>query len=145
MIAGWPATINPTAKRNWWSYWRMSSRPSPPIPASIALPYIPAHHIQAGVKLSNLRQVVQEELSRRGQECGCIRCHEIKRRTVTADELELRGQILTISPTREHFLHFITHEQSRQPGLIAGFLRLSLPLRAGSAAAPFSTKSPIAP
>jgi len=41
---------------------------------------IPAHHIQAGVKLSNLREVVAEELQRRGQRCGCIRCREVKRR-----------------------------------------------------------------
>lgn len=92
---------------------------------------IPAHHIQAGVKLSNLRQVVHEELARRGQQCGCIRCHEIKRRTVTADELELRTYTYDTDLTREHFLHFVTHEGSRQPGLIAAFLRLSLPLAPG--------------
>ncbi|MCE7987688.1 MAG: tRNA uridine(34) 5-carboxymethylaminomethyl modification radical SAM/GNAT enzyme Elp3 [Caldilinea sp. CFX5] len=92
---------------------------------------IPAHHIQAGVKLSNLRQVVHEELARRGQQCGCIRCHEIKRRTVTADELELRTYTYDTDLTREHFLHFVTHERSRQPGLIAAFLRLSLPLAPG--------------
>jgi elongator complex protein 3 len=39
---------------------------------------IPAHHIQAGVKLSNLRQIVHDELARRGQRCGCIRCREIR-------------------------------------------------------------------
>ena len=92
---------------------------------------IPAHHIQAGVKLSNLRQVVHEELARRGQQCGCIRCHEIKRRIVTADELELRTHTYDTDLTREYFLHFVTHEQSRQPGLIAAFLRLSLPLAPG--------------
>lgn len=92
---------------------------------------IPAHHIQAGVKLSNLRQVVHEELARRGQQCGCIRCHEIKRRTVTAAELELRCYSYETDLTREHFLHFVTNGQSAQPGLIAGFLRLSLPLQPG--------------
>jgi elongator complex protein 3 len=70
-------------------------------------------------------------LARRGQQCGCIRCHEIKRRTVTADELELRTHTYDTDLTREHFLHFITHEGSRQPGLIAAFLRLSLPLAPG--------------
>jgi len=92
---------------------------------------IPAHHIQAGVKLSNLRQVVQDELSRRGQQCGCIRCHEIKLRTVTADELTLRVHTYETDLTREHFLYFVTQEQSREPGLIAAFLRLSLPLALG--------------
>ncbi|MFN8496215.1 MAG: tRNA uridine(34) 5-carboxymethylaminomethyl modification radical SAM/GNAT enzyme Elp3 [Caldilineaceae bacterium] len=92
---------------------------------------IPAHHIQAGVKLSNLRQVVYEELARRGQQCGCIRCREVKRRTVTAEELELQDYVYDTDLTREHFLHFVTNEKSGQPGLIAGFLRLSLPLQPG--------------
>jgi len=92
---------------------------------------IPAHHIQAGVKLSNLRQVVYEELERRGQQCGCIRCREVKRRTVMAEELELQDYVYTTDLTREHFLHFVTNEKSGQPGLIAGFLRLSLPLQPG--------------
>lgn len=92
---------------------------------------IPAHHIQAGVKLSNLRQVVHDELVRRGEQCGCIRCHEIKRRTVTAEELELRTYSYDTDLTREHFLHFATSAQSTHPDLIAGFLRLSLPLYAG--------------
>jgi len=89
---------------------------------------IPAHHIQAGVKLSNLRQVVHEELTRRGQECGCIRCHEVKRRSVRADELQLKQYHYDTDLTREHFLHFVTNAESSNPGLIAGFLRLSLPL-----------------
>ena len=97
---------------------------------------IPAHHIEAGVKLSNLRQVVAEELEQRGQQCGCIRCREIKRRAVSADELELQIHSYDTDLTQEHFLHFVTKSTSTQPGLIAGFLRLSLPIsnRAGSRA-----------
>jgi len=92
---------------------------------------IPAHHIQAGVKVSNLRQVVAEELQRRGEQCGCIRCREVKRRAVTADELTLQEYSYITDLTHEHFLHFVTNQQSAEPGLIAGFLRLSLPLRSG--------------
>lgn len=90
---------------------------------------IPAHHIQAGVKLSNLRQVVAEELERRGERCGCIRCREVKRRRITEEELELRVHSYETEMTQEHFLSFETGAHSEQPGLIAGFLRLSLPLR----------------
>lgn len=89
---------------------------------------IPAHHIQAGVTLSNLRQVVHQELARRGQRCGCIRCNEIKRRTVTAEQLELRDYTYDTDLTREHFLYFVTNNRHAEPGLIAGFLRLSLPV-----------------
>jgi elongator complex protein 3 len=89
---------------------------------------IPAHHIEAGVKASNLRQLVHDELIRRGEQCGCIRCHEIKQRQVTAEELELRNYTYDTDLTQEHFLCFVTRAESARPGLIAGFLRLSLPL-----------------
>jgi elongator complex protein 3 len=92
---------------------------------------IPAHHIQAGVKSSNLREVVQAELARRGQRCGCIRCREVKRRRVAAHEVELRVYTYVTDLTREHFLHFVTNATHPEPGLIAGFLRLSLPLAPG--------------
>jgi len=92
---------------------------------------IPAHHIQAGVKLSNLREVVADELRQRGQRCGCIRCREVKRRLISADELELQVYTYETDLTSEHFLQFVTNEQSAEPGLIAGFLRLSLPLQPG--------------
>lgn len=97
---------------------------------------IPAHHIQAGVRASNLREIVHEELARRGQPCGCIRCREVKRRRVAAHEVDLRDHVYTTDLTQEHFLHFVTNERHAQPGLIAGFLRLSLPLQpdAGSRA-----------
>ena len=88
---------------------------------------IPAHHIQAGVKLSNLRQVVHNELERRGQRCGCIRCHEIRRRAVGLEQLDLRVHSYATDLTQEHFLHFVTNDRYAEPGLIAGFLRLSLP------------------
>ena len=90
---------------------------------------IPAHHIQAGVTMSNLREVVHEELRRRGTRCGCIRCREIKRRQVSPVELVLSVYSYETDLTQEHFLEFKTGPQSQEPGLIAGFLRLSLPLR----------------
>ena len=92
---------------------------------------IPAHHIRSGITASNLRQLVQDELARQGKKCGCIRCREIKRNTVNADELELRITSYKTDLTQEHFLEFITKADSPQPGLTAGFLRLSLPLQAG--------------
>ena len=88
---------------------------------------IPAHHIQAGVKASNLRQIVQDELAQRGQRCGCIRCHEIRRRAVSLEQLDLRIHSYATDLTQEHFLHFVTNAHYPEPGLIAGFLRLSLP------------------
>jgi len=92
---------------------------------------IPAHHIEAGVTVSNLREVVHEELAARGLSCGCIRCREVRRNRVTAGNVELRDCAYDTDLTREHFLHFVTtgssSEDSAEPGMIAGFLRLSLP------------------
>jgi elongator complex protein 3 len=98
---------------------------------------IPAHHIQAGVKVSNLREVVQKELTRRGEQCGCIRCREVKRRRVSASEVELQLHSYTTDLTQEHFLHFVTTDAHEEPGLIAGFLRLSWPLHEGAGSRAF--------
>ena len=92
---------------------------------------IPAHHIEAGVRLSNLREVVHAALAEQGQQCGCIRCREVKRRQISAEELTLRIHSYDTDLTQEHFLEYVTNEQSEHPGLIAGFLRLSLPLEMG--------------
>ncbi len=38
---------------------------------------IPSHHIQAGNKMTNLRQVIQEEMKKRNLKCNCLRCREV--------------------------------------------------------------------
>jgi elongator complex protein 3 len=98
---------------------------------------IPAHHIQAGVKLSNLRQVVQAELAARGQRCGCIRCREIRRRDVQPEQLTLQTHHYATDLTDEYFLHFVTNTHYVEEGLIAAFLRLSLPRFAGAGSRAF--------
>lgn len=96
---------------------------------------IPAHHIEAGVQAGNLREVVQAELARRGQQCGCIRCREVGRQRVDPQAVSLRVTEYGTDLTRERFLEFVT-TGADAPGRTAAFLRLSLPLepRAGSRA-----------
>ena len=95
---------------------------------------IPAHHIEAGVKTSNLREVVHQELSRRGERCGCIRCREVRRQQVREEALRLTVSTYSTDLTVEHFLQIVVNEDKgsgskaeceRAP--LAGFLRLSLP------------------
>ena len=95
---------------------------------------IPAHHIEAGVKTSNLREVVHEELSRRGERCGCIRCREVRRKQVREEALRLTVSTYPTDLTVEHFLQVVVDDEKgsgtqadleRAP--LAGFLRLSLP------------------
>jgi len=38
---------------------------------------IPSHHIEAGNKMTNLRQVIQTEMAKRGLKCNCLRCREV--------------------------------------------------------------------
>lgn len=95
---------------------------------------IPAHHIEAGVKTSNLREVVHKELVRRGDSCSCIRCREVRRQQVKEESLRLTTSTYTTDLTVEHFLQYVVDEDEgsfankdleRAP--LAGFLRLSLP------------------
>ena len=95
---------------------------------------IPAHHIQAGVKVSNLREVVHNELARRGERCGCIRCREVRRQQVRDEDLRLVAYSYATDLTDEHFLQFVVEGDSAHDGAaalesapIVGFLRLSLP------------------
>ncbi len=96
---------------------------------------IPAHHIEAGVKTSNLREVVHKELARRGERCGCIRCREVRRQQVREDALRLKVSTYSTDLTDEYFLQFVVAEdEENRPDAdnlerapLAGFLRLSLP------------------
>ncbi len=95
---------------------------------------IPAHHIQAGVKVSNLREIVHNELARRGERCGCIRCREVRRQQVRDEDLRLTAYSYATDLTDELFLQFVVEGDSAHDGAVAlgsapivGFLRLSLP------------------
>ena len=83
---------------------------------------IPADDIVAGVKSSNLRQLVRKQMAAAGQVCRCIRCREVRETEVLDDELRLAAQAYDTQVSRDEFLSFETGG-----GRIAGFLRLSLP------------------
>ena len=65
--------------------------------------------------------------------------------TVSLEQLDLRVHRYATDLTQEHFLHFVTNERYAEPGLIAGFLRLSLPTTPRAAAAPSCPRSPATP
>ena len=83
---------------------------------------IPSTYIIAGNKNSSLRQDVQREMRKRGTQCQCVRCREIRKRQVSAESLELNDLIYHPAFAEEHFLSFDTPDDH-----LAGFLRLSLP------------------
>ena len=83
---------------------------------------IPSPNIVAGVKKTNLRQIVKLHMARQGLTCNCIRCREVRGRTVCRSTLVLDSYEYRTDATREIFLNYRTPD-----GRLAGLLRLSLP------------------
>ncbi len=88
---------------------------------------IPTTRVVEGNKKANLRQIVQQQMRKRGQRCRCIRCREVRRDQVHLDELRLLVESYQTDATTEHFISFEKAAHSTSRGRIAGFLRLSLP------------------
>jgi elongator complex protein 3 len=86
---------------------------------------IPSTDIVVGNKLTNFRQIVDQELARRGERCMDIRAREVRFHQVRAEALTLDEVRYSSSSGEEVFLQFITPERG-----IAGFLRLALPAKA---------------
>jgi elongator complex protein 3 len=91
---------------------------------------IPSQDIVEGNKKTNFRQIVENELKRRGSVLEDIRSREIRDQQVEADELQLKITDFTgqnaWGETDEKFIEFVNGEDK-----ICGFLRLSLPKKSG--------------
>ena len=85
---------------------------------------IPGTDIVTGNKVTNLREIAEEEIRLGGHESRDIRAREIRHRGVDPSTLTLRRTDYDTSIGREVFLQFVTPEDR-----IAAFLRLSLPER----------------
>ncbi len=83
---------------------------------------IPSVNVVQGNKRTSLRLDVQHELKRRGTRCQCIRCREVRKQSVRADDLRLDDLVYPAGGAEEHFLSYVTPDDS-----LAAFLRLSLP------------------
>jgi elongator complex protein 3 len=90
---------------------------------------IPAPLIVAGVKMSNLRQLVQQKLRALGLRCRCIRCREVGQR-ILADNVKPNPEKVEIQTTRYEASDgeeiFISAEDTENDVLI-GYLRLRIP------------------
>jgi len=83
---------------------------------------IPSSYIKAGNKRSSLRQDIHNEMEKRGTQCRCIRCREIRGRSVAEESLALTDHCYHPQFAEEHFLNYSTDTDH-----LAGYLRLSLP------------------
>jgi len=90
---------------------------------------IPAHLIEAGVKHSNLRQLVQQKLREQNLRCRCIRCREVGHRWLR-DRIKPDLSNVQISTTKYNASRgeeiFIQAEDKTNDILI-GYLRLRIP------------------
>jgi elongator complex protein 3 len=90
---------------------------------------IPAKLIEAGVKLSNLRQIALEKLHQEGGNCRCIRCREVGHRMlrdkVKPDPNKIEIQTITQKASGGTEL-FISAEDSTNDVLL-GYVRLRIP------------------
>ena len=87
---------------------------------------IPKEEIAAGAKSGNLRQLVLEEMERRGTRCRCIRCREVGHKAAVINEFEritLERTEYDSSGGREIFLSF----EDVASDTLFGFLRLRIP------------------
>ena len=84
---------------------------------------IPTPYIQDGVKATNLRQMIDEKMKKKGIKCNCIRCREIKNERPA--EAKLLRQDYDASGGKEIFLSFEDTTKDR----LLGFLRLRKPAK----------------
>jgi len=84
---------------------------------------IPSNLVSAGVKNSNLRQIVDRILDSRGEKCNCIRCREIKGENFDSKNAVLSRINYHASEGNEIFLSF----EDKTQGKLIGFLHLRIP------------------
>ncbi len=84
---------------------------------------IPLESIEAGNKISNLRENLQKELHAQGKSCQCIRCREARENLHGLDEAKLSTIHYKASSADEYFFQLTNHDKKK----LFAFLRLRLP------------------
>lgn len=90
---------------------------------------IPSNLISAGIKKSNLRQIIHKKMEEKGIKCRCIRCRKIGHNWykygIIPSELELVKREYIASSGREIFLSY----EDKENDLIAAYCRLRIPYK----------------
>ncbi|MBN2251944.1 MAG: tRNA uridine(34) 5-carboxymethylaminomethyl modification radical SAM/GNAT enzyme Elp3 [Candidatus Altiarchaeota archaeon] len=91
---------------------------------------IPSNLVEAGIKESNLGQLVDREMEKRGAVCSCIRCREVGHKAgkgIKPEEKDIKlvRRDYEANGGREIFLSFEDAERD----VLIGFLRLRIPFR----------------
>jgi elongator complex protein 3 len=83
---------------------------------------IPSTNVVEGNRRTSLRQDIHDEMKRRGTHCQCVRCREVRGKSVHTESLKLDDMVYPGGAAEEHFISFLTPDDK-----LAGFVRLSLP------------------
>ncbi len=86
---------------------------------------IPAGHIEAGSKISNLREVIARDMEEHGWHCKCIRCREVREEEVHPEDYVLIERQHETQRGTEYFLSF--EKDDTRGGRLASFTRLRIP------------------
>ncbi len=89
---------------------------------------IPVYQIEAGIKKSNIRQLVARRLGEMGEKCRCIRCREVghamlQKRIPSVSEIKICEQSYIACGSVEHFISY----EDVAKDILIGFLRLRFP------------------
>jgi elongator complex protein 3 len=82
---------------------------------------IPSTNVVEGNRRTSLRQDVHDEMRRRGTRCQCVRCREVRGKSVHPELLKLEDMVYQAGAAEEHFISYVTPDDT-----LAGFVRLSL-------------------
>ena len=83
---------------------------------------IPSTNVVEGNRRTSLRQDIHDEMKRRGTQCQCVRCREVRGKNIHPDSLKLDDMVYQAGAAEEHFISYVTPDDK-----LAGFIRLSLP------------------
>ena len=84
---------------------------------------IPKQSIEGGMNITNIRQIIQQEMKQEGAQCKCIRCREARGQTTKLKDAKLIKKEYQASYGREIFLSF----ESKDRSIVYAFCRLRLP------------------
>jgi elongator complex protein 3 len=89
---------------------------------------IPAKHIVAGVRKSNVRQLAGDILQKEGKQCRCIRCREIGHKMLKGMKPDPDAIVIDVEKYKVcgGMEHFISFEEPKIDALV-GFARLRFP------------------
>jgi len=83
---------------------------------------IPSKYVSTEGYREDLRQVLQKEMHKRGLECKCMRCREVKGKKTDVDKAELIVREYDASDGKEFFISY----ESPDRKILYGFLRLRI-------------------